>query len=410
MTQQAGRAENSPLLFLYRILQGALIGGGAILPGVSGGVLAVVFGIYQPMMAFLSRPVSTFKKQWRLFVPVILGVGLGFWGFAKLMGWMFRDDSPIPLALFAGLILGTLPQLYRNSRRSGEGQPLNAREKRANHLSILIAFALLISLLLFLQTGTRLDYTRFTELQSNEIRLEYSLRGSERQASEALGSLSLRLAMGDPAGAHGALTLIPCEAQGALLPGAVEGDGSPSPAISLSLPQDLPRDTVYTLYLEDEPAGQFEEAESGARTLRLQFDKSHLDWRPTLFWSLVSGVIWGFSLVVPGLSSSALLIFMGVYKYLMNSVGALDFGVIIPLLSGIALVAFLFARMVDRLFEKHYSLASGAVVGLVTASTLVIIPRQFSSLPEALLCLLMGALGFVAAFFLGKWGETVKPG
>lgn len=136
MTQPDSRAKNSPLLFLYRILQGALIGGGAILPGVSGGVLAVVFGIYQPMMAFLARPVSTFKKQWRLFVPIILGVGLGFWGFAKLMGWMFRDDSPIPLALFAGLILGTLPQLYRNSMRGNEGQPLNAREKRNNHLSI----------------------------------------------------------------------------------------------------------------------------------------------------------------------------------------------------------------------------------------------------------------------------------
>lgn len=408
MTQPDSRAKNSPLLFPYRILQGALIGGGAILPGVSGGVLAVVFGIYQPMMAFLARPVSTFKKQWRLFVPIILGVGLGFWGFAKLMGWMFRDDSPIPLALFAGLILGTLPQLYRNSRRGNEGQPLNAREKRNNHLSILIAFILLISLLLFLQTGARMDYTRFTELKSNEIRLEYSLRGND-QTGEALGGLSLRLAMGDLAGAPGALTLIPGEAQGALLPGAVEGDGGPAPAISLSLPEDLPQDAVYTLYLNDEPAGQFEEDASGARALRLQFDKSHLDWRPTLFWSLVSGIIWGFSLVVPGLSSSALLIFMGVYKYLMHSVGALDFGVIIPLLSGIALVAFLFARMVDRLFDRHYSLASGAVVGLVTASTLVIIPRQFSSLPEALLCLLMGALGFVAAYFLGKWGETVKP-
>ena len=147
--------------------------------------------------------------------------------------------------------------------------------------------------------------------------------------------------MGDLAGAPGALTLIPGEAQGALLPGAVEGDGGPAPAISLSLPEDLPQDAVYTLYLDDEPAGQFEEDASGARALRLQFDKSHLDWRPTLFWSLVSGIIWGFSLVVPGLSSSALLIFMGVYKCLMHSVGALDFGVIIPLLGGIALIVTL---------------------------------------------------------------------
>lgn len=38
------------------LLSGILIGGGAILPGISGGVLCVVFGIYQPMMEILSIP------------------------------------------------------------------------------------------------------------------------------------------------------------------------------------------------------------------------------------------------------------------------------------------------------------------------------------------------------------------
>ena len=35
----------SPAQFVFRILQGALIGLGAVLPGISGGVLAVVFGV-----------------------------------------------------------------------------------------------------------------------------------------------------------------------------------------------------------------------------------------------------------------------------------------------------------------------------------------------------------------------------
>ena len=37
-------SKNSPMLFAYRILQGALIGLGAVLPGISGGVLSVIFG------------------------------------------------------------------------------------------------------------------------------------------------------------------------------------------------------------------------------------------------------------------------------------------------------------------------------------------------------------------------------
>ena len=41
-------SKMSPVQFLFRIIQGALIGLGAVLPGISGGVLCVVFGIYKP--------------------------------------------------------------------------------------------------------------------------------------------------------------------------------------------------------------------------------------------------------------------------------------------------------------------------------------------------------------------------
>ena len=41
---------------LLRLAQGALIGLGAVLPGVSGGVLCVVFGVYRPLMRLLADP------------------------------------------------------------------------------------------------------------------------------------------------------------------------------------------------------------------------------------------------------------------------------------------------------------------------------------------------------------------
>ena len=44
------RMKSKATVFLLRILQGILIGGGAMLPGVSGGVLAVIFGVYMPFM------------------------------------------------------------------------------------------------------------------------------------------------------------------------------------------------------------------------------------------------------------------------------------------------------------------------------------------------------------------------
>ena len=46
---------------LFKILQGALIGLGAVLPGISGGVLCVIFGIYKPVMELLSHPFKNLK-------------------------------------------------------------------------------------------------------------------------------------------------------------------------------------------------------------------------------------------------------------------------------------------------------------------------------------------------------------
>ena len=57
-------------LWILRAIQGALIGVGAILPGVSGGVLCVLFGIYRPMMELFSHPAGAIKKYWRLLLPV----------------------------------------------------------------------------------------------------------------------------------------------------------------------------------------------------------------------------------------------------------------------------------------------------------------------------------------------------
>ena len=48
--------QNKPKTFLLRLLQGGLIGLGAVLPGISGGVLCVIFGIYKPIMELLSDP------------------------------------------------------------------------------------------------------------------------------------------------------------------------------------------------------------------------------------------------------------------------------------------------------------------------------------------------------------------
>ena len=48
--------------FLLLLSQGVIMGIGAVLPGISGGVLCVIFGIYQPMMETLAHPKKGIKK------------------------------------------------------------------------------------------------------------------------------------------------------------------------------------------------------------------------------------------------------------------------------------------------------------------------------------------------------------
>ena len=65
---------------LYWGLLGAIIGVGAVLPGISGGVLCVAFGIYKPVMELLGDPFRRFRTHFPNLLPIFIGAGIGFLG------------------------------------------------------------------------------------------------------------------------------------------------------------------------------------------------------------------------------------------------------------------------------------------------------------------------------------------
>ena len=106
--------------WLRNLLCGALIGAGAILPGASGGVLAVVFDIYRPFMEVLTRPRQALPKYWRMMIPLGLGWAAGFLGIAKGISAAITLSDAVTYWLFIGLIAGTAPSLFREAdRKSG---------------------------------------------------------------------------------------------------------------------------------------------------------------------------------------------------------------------------------------------------------------------------------------------------
>lgn len=106
-------------LLPVRVLQGIVIGLGAVLPGISGGVLGVIFGIYKPIMELLSHPVKHFRTHVPELLPVIIGGIIGFLGVANLLAF-FLEKYPDPsVCVFVGLITGMLPSLFREAGEKG---------------------------------------------------------------------------------------------------------------------------------------------------------------------------------------------------------------------------------------------------------------------------------------------------
>ena len=60
-----------------QMIQGVLIGAGGVLPGVSGGVLAVLFGLYLPLMRLLAHPVRNCKSGLRELWPMLMDSSCG---------------------------------------------------------------------------------------------------------------------------------------------------------------------------------------------------------------------------------------------------------------------------------------------------------------------------------------------
>lgn len=104
---------------------------------------------------------------------------------------------------------------------------------------------------------------------------------------------------------------------------------------------------------------------------------------PANFWGfLFCGVLWGFSFIIPGMTSSSILMAVGLLTPLIDGIAQLDLAVLIPWGLGMVGVMALFARIVSRLFDTHYSIAYHAVIGIVLASTIIIIPTDFASTAE----------------------------
>ena len=108
------------LSWLARLIKGIVIALGFILPGISGGVLAAILGIYERMIGFLAHPFKDFKENVLYFIPVAIGMLLGIGLFSYPIEYLLENYQVFVLWSFAGAIIGTIPSLLKESTRESD--------------------------------------------------------------------------------------------------------------------------------------------------------------------------------------------------------------------------------------------------------------------------------------------------
>ena len=236
--------------WFVRLLKGIAISLGFILPGVSGGVLAAILGLYERMLRFLAHVRRDFRANVLFFLPVAVGGVLGLVLLSRPLDHVLARWPVVVLWGFAGAIVGTLPALLREStaRRSRD---------RTDVAAVGVAF--------------------------------------------------------------------------------VVGGG--------------------LLYLLPHVAGTVP---------------------PSFLGFMLAGVLIALGVLVPGLSTSNLLLILGLFTPMLQGFRDRDLlGTFLPIALG-AVVAFVaFARLMARMIDRHYSRAYHIIIGLVLASTvLIVVPTR----------------------------------
>ena len=103
--------------FVKDILKGSLVGVANIIPGVSGGTMAVSMGIYDKLITAVTHIFKDFKKSLRILLPIVIGAVLGIGILAFVIKWLFANYPVQTNLLFIGLIVGGLPVIWKKTKK-----------------------------------------------------------------------------------------------------------------------------------------------------------------------------------------------------------------------------------------------------------------------------------------------------
>ncbi len=112
------------LNWMLMVAKGFIMGIANVIPGVSGGTLAIILGIYDRFIEAISTIFKKFKENVLFLIPIVLGMGIGIVGGAKIVDLGLSNFPLVTILLFVGMILGGIPLLFKKVKNSMK-DPIN---------------------------------------------------------------------------------------------------------------------------------------------------------------------------------------------------------------------------------------------------------------------------------------------
>lgn len=103
--------------FLNLFIKGIFLGIANIIPGVSGGTIAVVLRIFDQMIDAINNFLKNPKKHINFLAPLMLGAGVGILMFSKILEFALEKYSTPTSMFFVGLVVGSIPLIYNQAKK-----------------------------------------------------------------------------------------------------------------------------------------------------------------------------------------------------------------------------------------------------------------------------------------------------
>jgi putative membrane protein len=93
-------------------INGLAFGITQIVPGVSGGTIAIILGFYYELIEAVNHFTEDYRKYLRFILPFLLGTVIGIVTFSSIINYLLTNYSFPTMLFFIGLIVGIIPPIY----------------------------------------------------------------------------------------------------------------------------------------------------------------------------------------------------------------------------------------------------------------------------------------------------------